>query len=53
MATGEERFIREERVKSSVKEAEKDLVLKESALEPVPMVTKDLQRCYHQPAMDR
>ncbi|KAF3573880.1 hypothetical protein F2Q69_00058692 [Brassica cretica] len=43
MATGEERFIREERVKSSVKEAEKDLVLKESALEPVPMVTKDLQ----------
>ena len=43
MATGEERFIREERVKSSVKEAEKDLVLKESALEPVRMVTKDLQ----------
>lgn len=46
MASGEERLIRAERVKSSVKKAEKDPVLRKSALslEPVPMVTKDLQR---------
>ncbi|XP_033144745.1 uncharacterized protein LOC103857245 [Brassica rapa] len=46
LAKGEERFIREERVKSSVREVEKDPVLKKSALslEPVPLVTRDLQK---------
>lgn len=46
MASGEERLIREARVKSSVREAEKDPVLQKSALslEPIPTVTKDLQR---------
>lgn len=44
LATDEDRKIREERVKKSVKEAENDPILKKSALslEPVPVVTKDL-----------
>ncbi|XP_009137703.2 uncharacterized protein LOC103861744 [Brassica rapa] len=46
MAKGEDRLIREERVKSSVREVEKDPVLMKYALslEPVPMVTKDLEK---------
>lgn len=46
MAQGEDRLIREERVKSSVREVEKDPVLMKSALslEPVPMVTKELEK---------
>lgn len=46
MAQGAERLIREERVRSSVKAAEKDPILKKSALslEPVPTVTRDLQK---------
>lgn len=44
LATDEDRKIREERVKRSVAEAEKDPILKKSALslEPIPVVTKDL-----------
>ncbi|XP_018463492.1 uncharacterized protein LOC108834662 [Raphanus sativus] len=44
LATDEDSKIREERVKKSVAEAEKDPILKKTALslEPVPMVTTDL-----------
>lgn len=46
MAKGEERIIREERVKSSVREVEKDPVLMKSALslEPLLVVTKNLEK---------
>ena len=46
LATEEDRHIREERVKRSVKEAEKGPILKKTALslEPVPLITKYLSR---------
>ncbi|XP_048615853.1 uncharacterized protein LOC106435297 [Brassica napus] len=46
VAPGEERIIREERVKASVREVENDPILRKSALslDLVPAVTRDLQR---------